>query len=57
MISLSLFWTTFFAPESPFFLYEFEKWEELEKAFVTITKFNGCYDQKGIEFVMNKLKE
>lgn len=29
----------------------------MEKAFAKITKFNGEYDQKSVEFVVQKLKE
>lgn len=57
LMAFSLIWTTCFAPESPYFLYEMEKWEELEKAFSKITKFNGNYDKKSIEFVVQKLKD
>jgi hypothetical protein len=57
MISLSLFWTTCFAPESPYFLYEFERWAELEKALGRVAKFNGDFDAKSIEFVVGKLRD
>lgn len=35
-ISLSLFWTIIFAPESPIFLYECERFSELKQAFSRI---------------------
>ena len=57
MISLSLFWTVVFAPESPIFLYECERFHELSHALAAIQKVNGNFDQNIVESVILKLKE
>ena len=53
---LSLFWIAFFAPDSPQFLFESEKFDELEKAFTMISKFNCAYKREKVEIIINKLK-
>lgn len=57
MISISLIWTIVFAPESPLFLYECDRFDDLKLAFAKIQKFNGNYDPEVIESVVTKLKE
>ena len=57
MLSLSLFWTIVFAPESPLFLYECDRFNELKHALTTIQIFNGNLDQNIVESVVLKLKE
>jgi len=57
MMSLSLFWTIVFAPESPTYLYECDRFNELKHAFSQIQKFNGNLDENIVESVVLKLKE
>ena len=45
-----------FAPDSPQFLFESERFEELEKAFTMISKFNCAYKKEKVDSIMIKLK-
>ena len=45
-----------FAPDSPQFLFESERFEELEKAFTMISKFNCAYKKDKVDSIMIKLK-
>jgi len=56
ILLLSLFWIAFFAPDSPQFLFESEKFDELEKAFTMISKFNCAYNREKVEMIIEKLK-
>ena len=56
ILVISLFWIACFAPDSPQFLFESEKFDELEKAFTMISKFNCAYKQEKVESIMKKLK-
>jgi hypothetical protein len=56
-MSLSLFWTIVFAPESPTYLYECDRFNDLKQAFSRIQEFNGNFDQNIVDSVVLKLKE
>lgn len=43
-MGLSLLWTIVFAPESPLFLYESDRFDELKLAFEKVQNFNGNHD-------------
>ena len=56
MMLVALLWIAVIAPDSPQFLYESEKFDQLEKAFTTIAKFNCIYNKSKIDAILIKLK-
>jgi hypothetical protein len=54
---MAISWVALFAPESPMFLYEKGRFEDLAGCLTKIASVNGTFDALKIERMIEKLKK